>query len=240
MGMFDFLRGKKKAWHHVIEVSDDDFEAQVLQRSYKQPLMVDFWATWCQPCRQLSPVLERIATEQDSKVHLVKVETSEAPEWSARMGIQSIPHVKMFWQGKVVGEFRGLQFDANIRKWIDEKVDAGPPRSHIRIPRKAEDRITKGTAFLKEGKGFEASLMLRELEESEAQTLYPLAQWLWDVADGDALISDDVADALSLDVVDCLEAGDLAAASAKLDQLVGAVKTDLSDVQAGIKHLAQV
>ncbi|HFC12541.1 MAG TPA: hypothetical protein ENJ56_06815 [Anaerolineae bacterium] len=153
------------------------------------------------------------------------------------MGIQSIPHVKMFWNGKMVGEFRGLQFESNIRKWIDEKTAQGAPRGKVRIPRMPADRIAKGKQLLKKGKGFEATLNLRDLEEAEAQTLLPLAQWLWDVNDGDALVGDQSADSLALDILTHIEDGDLTTAQTKLATLSESQNDSLSDVQNALAQL---
>lgn len=239
MGMFDFLRGKKKAWHHVIEVTDNDFEMQVIQRSYKQPLIVDFWATWCQPCRQLGPVLERIATEKDAKMHLVKAEASETPDWSGRFGIQSIPHVKMFWNGKVVGEFRGLQMEHNIRKWIDEKIDAGPPRHQIRFPRDINDRLTRARSLLVEGNGFHATLALQDVDDPDAIALLPLAEWLWDMSDGDALSGNHEFDMTLRDCVSNIERKDFSRAIEYMIPLA-AKSESMVDVLAGLKHLEKL
>ena len=216
MGLFDKLL-RKKSWDHVLEITDETFETQVIQRSFKQPLMVDFWATWCAPCRQLGPTLERIATEHDAPVHLAKVETSEAPEWSRRNGIQSIPHVKMFWNGKVVGDFRGVQAEANIRRWINEKMEQGAPMPKMKFPKDPEKRIAQAKGQLLEGKGFLAALNLRGMPDTEiAVQLLPVAEFLWDVHDGDMLTGDDKHDTPYIKAFSAMVDGDVAAAMAAL------------------------
>ena len=72
----------------VLDVTDTDFNVQVVQRSFKKPLLVDFWASWCVPCRQLTPVLERIVLEQDSPVMLTKLNTEHNPQTAQAFGIQ--------------------------------------------------------------------------------------------------------------------------------------------------------
>lgn len=105
----------------VMEIGEAEFDAQVLERSHELPVLVDFWAEWCGPCRMLGPVLEEIA-EGDDRFALVKVDTDQAPKISARYGIRSIPAVKLFVKGKVVAEFVGALPGGSIRKFLDEHL----------------------------------------------------------------------------------------------------------------------
>lgn len=91
--------------------------------------MVDFWASWCGPCRTLGPVIEGLAAEANGAWELVKVSTEEHPEVSQQFDIMSIPAVKMFWQGEVVAEFAGALPRNHIQKWLD---------AHLPDERKAE------------------------------------------------------------------------------------------------------
>src|SRR5204862_2108026 len=97
-----------------VDVSEDTFSAEVLERSREVPVVVDFWAPWCAPCRQLAPILERAVAEAGGRVELVKVDIDQNPGLARQFGIASIPAVKAFHDGRVVDEFIGLQRPAAV------------------------------------------------------------------------------------------------------------------------------
>ncbi len=99
------------------EVSD--FSADVLERSRTVPVLVDFWAPWCGPCRSLKPVLEKLAGEAGDHWSLVTINVDLHPGLATQFGIRSIPAVKLFHAGTVAAEFSGAMPEGSVRAWLD-------------------------------------------------------------------------------------------------------------------------
>ncbi len=102
--------------------TDQDFKTQVL--GSQQPVLVDFWAEWCGPCRMLAPVVDRIAEANDGKLIVGKMNVDENPETPQQYGIQGIPTLLIFKNGDLVSQMVGYQSQENIQKAIDEVVSA--------------------------------------------------------------------------------------------------------------------
>ena len=90
-------------------VSDANFQTEVLQASADRPVLVDFWATWCPPCRMMAPILEQVDTEYGDKITFAKMDTDENPATAAAYGIQSIPTFNIYHEGKVVKSIVGAR-----------------------------------------------------------------------------------------------------------------------------------
>ena len=105
-----------------MDVTDSTFQTAVIDRSHTVPVVVDFWAEWCGPCRQLGPVIERAVAARAGKVELAKVDVDANPMVARTFRIQSIPAVKAFRDGTVVSEFVGAQPPAAVERFLDSLV----------------------------------------------------------------------------------------------------------------------
>ncbi|MFF2041675.1 tetratricopeptide repeat protein [Kitasatospora sp. NPDC058170] len=106
----------------VIDVTEDTFEAEVVQRSTEVPVVIDFWAEWCGPCKQLSPILENLAEEYAGRIVLAKIDVEANPLISQQFGIQGIPAVMAVVAGQLVPLFQGAESEANVRKVLDQLI----------------------------------------------------------------------------------------------------------------------
>ena len=127
-----------------------DFQSEVLEESRQTPVVVDFWAPWCGPCRALGPVLEKLAGEANGAWKLAKVNTDQDPTVSAQYGIRGIPAVKLFVDGEVTDEFTGALPEHAVRQWLEKA-----------LPTEGKKKVEQAESALSAGDMDEAEKLLR-------------------------------------------------------------------------------
>jgi putative thioredoxin len=157
----------------ISDVSEQEFQAKVIERSKQVPVVVDFWAEWCGPCRTLGPAIEDAVRKRDGEVELAKVDTDRNPQIAQEYEIASIPAVKAFKDGKVVAEFIGAVPPARIEAFLNEIVpseadrlaesgDEDSLRKALELdPRHSQAAIGLGRILLSRGEAEEAINILK-------------------------------------------------------------------------------
>ena len=167
-----------------MDVTESTFQELVLARSRELPVVVDFWAAWCGPCRQLAPLIEDVAARHEGEVVLAKVDIDSNPALAAQYRIQSIPAVRAFRDGAVVGQFDGLVPASSVERFfqslvpseVDLLVAAGDEaslRHAVNLdPNRVDARVALGRILLGEDRGVEAAAVLRPVNhDPQAQGL---------------------------------------------------------------------
>ena len=149
-----------------MDVTEQTFAQAVIQRSHEVPVVVDFWASWCGPCRQLGPVLERSVAARTGKVELAKVDVDAEPGLASVYRVQGIPAVKAFRDGNLVDEFTGAQPPAMVERFLDRLL---PSEADALVQRGDEESLRHAV----------------ELEPGRADAAVPLARILYGRGDSD-------------------------------------------------------
>ena len=123
---------------HVIDINQDQFVEEVVEKSKTTPVIVDFWAPWCGPCKQLTPILESIVNKKNGKIILAKINVDENQGIAAQLKIQSIPTVYGFVEGRPIDAFQGAQPVSKIEAMIDKLIDATPGNEIPKLLEEAE------------------------------------------------------------------------------------------------------
>lgn len=124
----------------TVEVTTDTFPKEVLERSSEMPVLVDFWADWCNPCKMLMPILAELANEYAGRMQLAKVDTEQQQELAAQYGVRSLPTVKLFKDAQAVDEFVGVLPERAVREFIERHL----PRPADDVLKLAEDLAGQG------------------------------------------------------------------------------------------------
>jgi putative thioredoxin len=233
---------------YILDVDEATFESEVVLRSHAVPVVVDFWAPWCGPCRMLSPILERKAIEAGGAFLLAKVNVDDNPALSIRFGVQGIPAVKAFQYGEIAAEFVGAQSESMVERFISQLAPSATQQAvdealsllgtrHYQEAEAAfrevlgEDETNADAALglveslLMRGKGAEALEILEHFPAgtawAKAEQYKPLAQLLVEADNTDA--DDDPLEASLYQSARLIEHGNIEAA---MDGLLGILRED--------------
>ncbi|MTW20690.1 thioredoxin [Allochromatium palmeri] len=216
---------------HVVTVTAANFQAVVIEGSYERPVLVDFWADWCAPCRMLMPMLAKLAEQYDGRFLLAKVDTEAEQALAAQFGIRSLPTVQLFRNGQAVDQFMGALPEPQVREFLDRHL----PRASDGMLQRAEAALASGDLA-----GARALIEQTRAEDPDNKRL-PLIEVQWLAGSGEVAKALEAIDSLPLEFVNDPEVaalrGQLSFASAIEDapgeaELSARLDTDPRDSEA--------
>jgi len=191
----------------IIDITEDNFEMEVLNYSFHAPVVVDFWAHWCVPCRVLEPLLQGMANESEGRFRLARVNVDDNPKLAERLKVRNVPTIKTFVDGRIVSEFSGVLSETNLREYLsritpsqgDLTLEKGKSLLWDRLWCDAEETFTEflqrfpnhpvallglAKAYLHQAKAHEADQILANFpasaEYNRAKRLRPVSKaYLW-------------------------------------------------------------
>ncbi|MFD1260824.1 thioredoxin [Entomomonas asaccharolytica] len=144
---------------NIVDITLDNFDQIIIEGSFNKPVLIDFWANWCEHCKTLTPLLEQIVTSYDGQLVLAKVDCDQQQQIVAQFGVRSLPTVVLFKDGQPIDGFSGATTEANIRKMLEKYIEA---------PNTPEgDLLEQAKAFYKQDNKVEAEALLKELLEQD-------------------------------------------------------------------------
>lgn len=157
---------------NVVDVTEETFQAEVIDRSMQVPVVIDLWAEWCQPCKALSPILEKLAAEGDGAWVLAKIDVDSNQRIATALKVQGIPAVKAVLQGQLVAEFSGAIPEDEARQFIAALVDAAsgalpPGEAPAAEPEPEDPRVVAAEDALEQGNLEEAARLYQEIVTAE-------------------------------------------------------------------------
>lgn len=234
---------------HIIQVSEATFETEVIHYSAQKPVIVDFWAAWCIPCKVLGPILEKLVNQANGALRLAKIDVDENPRLAQRFNIYSIPAVKAFKEGRIVAEFNGALPEPKILEFIrnlapspsDLLLEKGNSLATLNRWKEAESTFAKmletehnhpgallglAKSQLAQGQAREALFILRSFppskEYNSSQMLLPLAQTIIEYIDNQPVAETDL-DSAYWNAIRLIIRGNI---YASLDGLIDIIRRD--------------